>query len=119
MTNQELARLWANDEKRKAFLANYKEWGVWLSISELGLVYFKYDLPKGHRILAVEYQRKDLYSPRNDATLRTLVDYYLWEDGERFVPTPTAQSYIAEWLKHLKMELIREQKGQPDEHCHE
>ncbi len=115
MTNVELIRLWANDEKRRAFLANYKEWGMWLENTELGLTCYKCDLPKGHRILAVEYQRKDAYSPKSDAPLRTLVDYYLWEGGERFVPTPTALSYIAEWLKHLKMELIREQKGQPDE----
>ncbi len=66
MTNVELIRLWANDEKRRAFLANYKEWGVWLNITELGLVYYKYDLPKGHCILAMEYKREDLYSPTSD-----------------------------------------------------
>ncbi len=113
MENRELVRLWANDEKRRAFLADYKEWGVWLENAELGLTCFKCVLPKGHRILAVEYQRKDPYAPGNDAPLLTLVDYYLWEYGDRFVPTPTAVSYIADWLMHLKWELKREQTAQP------
>ncbi len=114
MTNNEPVRLWANDEKRRAFLADYKEWGVWLNITELGLVYYKYDLPKGHRILAMEYQRKDPYSPGSGAPLQTVVLYYLWEDGDRFAPIPAGESYLADWLKHLKWELKRELQAQPD-----
>ncbi len=108
VTNTELIRLWANDEKRRTFLADYKEWGVWLNISELGLVYYKYDLPKGHRILAVEYQRKDSYAPVGGASLQTVVLFYLWEDGDRFAPTAAVETYIADWLMHLKWELKRE-----------
>ncbi len=108
MTNVELVRLWANDEKRRAFLANYKEWGVWLNISELGLVYYKYDLPKGHRILAMEYQRVDPYAPESGAPLQTVVNYFIWEDGDRFDPSAAVETYIADWLMHLKWELKRE-----------
>jgi hypothetical protein len=44
-TNQELVRLWANAEKRKAFLADYTKWGVWLTIPEIELTYYQYELP--------------------------------------------------------------------------
>ena len=114
MTTVELIRLWANDEKRRTFLADYKEWGVWLDISELGLVYYKYDLPKGHRILAMEYLRKDPYSPGSGAPLQTVVNYFLWENGDRFDPTAAVETYIADWLMHLKWELKRKLQAQPE-----
>ncbi len=114
MTNNELVRLWANDEKRRTFLADYKEWGVWLNITELGLVYYKYDLPKGHRILAMEYQRVDPYAPESGAPLQTVVNYFIWEDGDRFDPTAAVETYIADWLMHLKWELKRERQAQPE-----
>ncbi len=112
--NAELIRLWANDEKRRAFLANFKEWGVWLNITELGLVYYKYDLPKGHRILAMEYQRVDPYTLGSGAPLKTVVNYYIWEDGDRFDPTAAVETYITDWLMHFKWELKRELQTQPD-----
>lgn len=106
-TNQELMRLWANTEKRKGFLANYKEWGVWLTVSELGLTYYKYELPKGGRILAMEYKRQNPYPLKDEGQLQTITIYYLW-DGEHFIPSPAGEYYIADRLKNLKMELQKE-----------
>jgi len=105
-TNQELTRLWANTEKRKGFLANYKEWGVWITVSELGLTYYKYELPKdGGRILAMEYQRQNPY-PRDDENLiQTIVVYYLWE-GEYFIPNTAGEYFIIDRLKKLNFVLL-------------
>jgi hypothetical protein len=107
VTNQELLRLWANAEKRKSFLKSYKEWGTWLTVSELGLTYFKYELPKGGRIVAMEYQRATPYPMEDEERLQTIAIYYLW-DGEHFIPNPAGEYYITDRLKNLKMELQKE-----------
>ena len=106
-TNQELVRLWANADKRSEFLATHKKWGVWLTIPELGLIYYRYELPKGDRILAMEYQRKNSYPRTDEEVLQTVTVYYLWE-GELFTPNPASVSYITNRLKELKVEIQKE-----------
>ena len=36
-TKQELVKLWANDQKRKSFINDYKVWGIWFSQPQLNL----------------------------------------------------------------------------------
>ena len=104
-TKKDLVKLWANADKRKEFLKNYKEWGdVWLTVPELGLSYYKYDLPgKGH-IITMEYSRHNPYPRPGDEPLQTITVYYLWE-SEFFNPSPSSEYTITDRLKQLKLEL--------------
>jgi hypothetical protein len=112
-TNQELVLLWANTDKRKAFLANYKNWGSWLTVQELGLTYYRYDLPKGEKILVMEYQRRNPYPIANEESLQTVVVYYLW-DGAFFIPNPAGEYFITDKLKNLKVEMQKDIRAKAD-----
>jgi hypothetical protein len=76
-------QLWANTDKRREFIRNYSEWGVWLTVPELGLTCYKYDLPDGGRILAMEYQHESHYSGEEGCC--SCPCYYSAES--RFAPT--------------------------------
>ncbi len=64
-TTQEYIKHFSNDEKRKAFIADHRSWGVWFTQPELGLTYYKHDLPDGARIVVEEYFRAP-YSGENN-----------------------------------------------------
>jgi hypothetical protein len=108
MTKEEYIKLWANDEKRRAFLKNYKSWGVWLTVPELDLVFYRHELPNGVKILAMEYQQKDWNPYRsNKVDHFTEIRLYLWE-YEKFMPNQSNEHFIAEYLLNLKKEYQNE-----------
>ena len=134
-TNQELIKMWSNDQKRRAFIASYKAWGLWFSQPELGLSYYKYDLPEGGgRIIAMEYfrapyplERMEQYArPSNGGNTRTsnsaidsaisttkkndavLCKVFYLQTGDYFSPSAVSDSVIAEHLKQLKGKLTKE-----------
>lgn len=49
-----------NDDQRKQWLRNYKEWGVWYTDEHIGATFYKYDFDDGTRLIAEEYE--DTYS---------------------------------------------------------
>ncbi|MCL2082503.1 MAG: hypothetical protein FWH04_04615 [Oscillospiraceae bacterium] len=104
---EELIRLWANGGKRTEFLKNYKEWGEWLTVPELGQTYYQYKLPDGTRIIAMEYKREHSRFTSGDGQLQTITVYYLWE-GKWFNPNPTSEYGVTERLKTLKMSMQKE-----------
>jgi len=108
-TNQELVKLLANDQKRRAFVNDYKAWGLWLPQPELDLTYYKYDLPGGNRIIAMEYLRAPFPSekPAGDNTPIVCKSFYL-QTGNYFSPTSVSDYTIAEHLKNLKATLAKE-----------
>jgi hypothetical protein len=110
-TKNELIKLWVNSDKRREFLKTYKEWGVWLTVQELGLTYYKYELPDGCRILAMEYQRENPYPVSGDGERQTITVYYLWE-GELFTPSPASEYTITDKLKNLKTAMQKELRAE-------
>ena len=110
-TKQELVQLWMNGDKRKEFAKNYKAWGIWLTVPELGQTYYRYDLPDGGRILAMEYQRINPYPASGEGELQTITIYYLW-DGEYFSPSSASEYFITDRLKNLKVTLQKELRAE-------
>jgi len=103
-----LINLWSNNDKRRAFLKSYEEWGVWLTVPELGLTYYQYALPNnGGRILAMSYQSPNPYRQHDGKELHTSVLYYFW-DGEHFIPSPAGEWEITNRLKVQKALLEAE-----------
>lgn len=43
-----------NKAEREAWLENYKDWGVWLSVPELNLTCYKYKFANGHEVVVSE-----------------------------------------------------------------
>ena len=111
-TKQELIQKWMNTEKRRQFLKDYKAWGVWLTVPELGLTYYKYKLPGSGRLLAMEYQHQNpYYQSYGGEEFETTVINYLWE-GEYFIPNPASEYGIIERFKKLKAEFQKELRSQ-------
>ena len=113
-TNEEkqaLIKAWANDQKRRAFPGEYKTWGVWMTLPELDLTFYKYDLPDGNRIIAMEYLREahygeDVYG--SDVPVKG-VRYYL-QLGKYYEPSSVQDYTIGDHLKRLKMKMQKELK---------
>lgn len=44
-----------NNDQRKEWLRNYKNWGLWYTDNHTGVSYYKYDFKNGARLIAEEY----------------------------------------------------------------
>jgi len=108
ITNQELVNLWANDQKRRAFVNDYKSWGIWFSQPELDLTYYKYDLPGCGRIIVMEYLRSPYPSEKLTGSNKAVVckTFHL-QLGDYFNPSAVSEHVIAEHLKLLKAKLAK------------
>jgi len=108
---KELLELWANDKARREFINNYKVWGVWFTQPELDLTFYKFDLPGGGRIIALEYLREPYASERHNGSGESVAchKFYL-QRGKYFDPFAASDSVIAERLKNIKVTLTTEQK---------
>jgi len=110
-TEQELLKLWANDKKRREFVHNYKEWGIWFAQTELDLTYYKYDLPGGGRLIAIEHLREPYASERHAGSVEPITCRTLYlQRGKHFNPFASSDSEIAGRLKDIKESLSKEQK---------
>lgn len=100
-----------NSEQRKAWLADYKAWGLWYYDEHIDVNYYKYDFSDGSRLVVAEYpQRQEYWSSK-------LADehfYHLLEKGkriygsrqtydEKFRAGTDCETYLIEFLKDLKM----------------
>jgi len=113
-TIQELLELWANDGKRREFIQNYKDWGIWFIQSELGLTYYKYDLPGGGRIIAMEYLREpDYYERQKGNTEPVSREKFFLQTEELFDPSFVSESTIAAKLKDIKEDLRQKNRKCP------
>jgi hypothetical protein len=109
-TDQELLKLWSNDQKRRAFVQNYKTWGVWFSQSELGLTFYKYELSDA-KIIVMEYMREPYFSEKPLGNNKGIVcrKFYL-QRGAFFSPDSVSDHVIAEHLKKLKEKMAKGEK---------
>lgn len=106
MTNaKELLRLWRNVESRLAFIAAYKDWGVWITTPELSLVFYRYVLPDGVTIIAMEHQKQFYVASVRGHQWKTDVRYFIQNLNEPFTPSSSATHAVGELLKKVKMSL--------------
>jgi hypothetical protein len=111
-TSQELIKLWSNDRKRKAFVEDYKSWGIWFSQPELDLTFYKYNLPDGSKLIVMEYKREPHYGEKENENGEPMTDikFYLHRDTY-FRPHPVSGHVMYEHLMTLKGKLMKELKA--------
>lgn len=111
-TNQKLVKLWSNDRKRKAFIQDFKAWGVWFTQPELNLTFYKFDLPDGSRLIALKYLRTPYPNekPDGDTEPVSCSKHYL-QRGAYFNPAAASGYEMADHLKFLKEKLMKEMKN--------
>ena len=110
-TNTQLVKLWSNDQKRKAFIQDYKTWGIWFTQPELKLTFFKYDLPDCTRLIVMEYLRAPYPGEKTDGNSAaiTAIKQYI-QRGDYFNPSSTSTYQMTDCLKYLKEKLSKELK---------
>ena len=83
-----------NNDQRKEWLRNYKDWGLWYTDEHIGARYYKYDFANGARLIAEEYDRDTVHSQWvSDHT----ESYYMHLIGG---PEPERKSGIPKWTQH-------------------
>lgn len=80
-----------NNDQRKAWLRDYKSWGLWYEDENIGARYYKYDFNNGARLIAETYIHPgDKYAPEHESSFLHLVGG----------PEPTRKNGIPKWVRH-------------------
>lgn len=83
--------IFRNNDQRKAWLRNYKAWGLWYEDKNIGARYYKYDFENGARLIAETYIHPgDKYMPEHESSFLHLVGG----------PEPTRKNGISKWVRH-------------------
>lgn len=103
-----------NNDQRKAWLRDYKSWGLWYTDEHIGARYYKYDFDNGARLIA------EVYSQHNEFTGRDYEFSYLhlvggpepephpsgaygrWQHHETYSRYPDSETELVEFLKALQ-----------------
>ena len=84
-----------NNDQRKEWLRNYKEWGLWYTDEHIGARYYKYDFENGTRLIVEEYDPE----PVHNSPWAPNEPYYMHLVGG---PEPERNNGILKWTYHSK-----------------
>jgi ParB-like chromosome segregation protein Spo0J len=84
-----------NNDQRKEWLRNYKEWGLWYTDKHIGARYYKYDFENGTRLIVEEYDPE----PVHNSPWAPNEPYYMHLVGG---PEPERNNGIPKWTYHSK-----------------
>ena len=85
--------IFRNNDQRKAWLRNYKAWGLWYEDKNIGARYYKYNFENGARLIAETYIHPgDKYLPEHESSFLHLVGG----------PEPVRKNGISKWVRHEK-----------------
>ena len=94
-----------NNDQRKAFLNNYREWPVWFRVNEASEVYYRYDLPDGSSIVICEYHYYLAWLEKHtgEDQNRTGTREYLLKPGYHYLEDcKTNTTTLVEHLKNIQ-----------------
>jgi len=103
-----LIKTWGNDKKRRDFLCAYLDWGLWLTTPELDLAYYRYTMPDGKIIIAMEHKSHVYqgYNAEHQYKWKNGVSYFIQKPDEPFTPNSKSSiSAVADLLKEAKVSL--------------
>lgn len=89
-----------NNVERHRFLENYREWGVWQTLPDLGLTFYRHKVDD-YYIVAMEYRWE---IPFSDDGRQAGVYFYRWKDGRPFVPNRVSENTLVYWLREKRKE---------------
>lgn len=83
-----------NNDQRKEWLRNYKDWGLWYADNHTGARYYKYDFENGARLIVEEYDKEPV--PESCWYVPT-EPYYMHLFGG---PEPDRAGGVPKWTYH-------------------
>ncbi len=98
-----------NNDQRKEWLNNYKDWGLWYRDENTECEYYKYDFENGARLIAETYRRHSEYTGDYESCYLHLVGGPVvknakWDRHEKYSKYPDGESAIVEFLKYIQKE---------------
>lgn len=98
-----------NNDQRKAWLAQYKKWGLWYYDGHIDVNYYKYDFPDGSRLIVTEYPQRYCYwkKEQEDQYYFHLLEKKSKGYGnivydKQYVHNTDSETYLLEFLKGFK-----------------
>lgn len=96
-----------NNDQRKAWLANYKDWGLWYEDDHIGVKYYKYDFGNGARLIAEVYEHSEFCSaylhlvggPKAPAGSH---GFGKWTRHEKYSRHPNSDTELVDFLKEIQ-----------------
>lgn len=99
-----------NNDQRKAWIQDYKAWGLWYRDENIDANYYKYDFENGTRLIAAEYPKRENWWQKGE---KDEVHYHLLEKDkeryrnygtydEKFRQQTSSVTEIVEYLKKIQ-----------------
>lgn len=100
-----------NNDQRKEWLNNYKEWGLWYRDEHIDVDYYKYDFSDGSRLVVAEYPQRRMYWKANE--FKDEHYYHLLDKNRKFygsnktfeqqyVHSADSETSLVEFLKNIQ-----------------
>lgn len=106
--------LMKNNDQRKAWLRDYRSWGLWYADEHIGARYYKYDFDNGARLIAEVYTNHNEFIGQDyESSYLHLVGgpepekhpsgaYGRWQRHETYSRYPDSETELVEFLKALQ-----------------
>ena len=106
--------LMKNNDQRKAWLRDYKSWGLWYADEHIGARYYKYDFENGARLIVEVYTQHNEFTGQDyESSYLHLVGgpepekhptgaYGRWQRHETYSRYPDSETELVEFLKALQ-----------------
>lgn len=97
-----------NNDQRKEWLRNYKEWGLWYEDKHIGAKYYKYDFQNGACLIAETYEQKICGRMHESSYLHLIgapkdtAGANKWAVHEQYSRYPNSETELVEFLKELQ-----------------
>lgn len=104
-----------NNDQRKEWLRNYKDWGLWYTDRNINVNYYKYDFADGSRLVVAEYRNR--INEWNGKEKEDEYYFHLLEkdkkpygDGKpydkQYMNATDSETYLVEFLKNLQKNTV-------------
>lgn len=100
--------IFRNNDQRKEWLRNHRDWGVWYTDEHIGCTYYKYDFENGARLIAEEYENKYtdhvsyLHLINGPKVPRGKNGQTKWTIHNCYTKYPNSESELVEFLKWIQ-----------------
>lgn len=96
-----------NNDQRKEWLANYKDWGLWYKDDHIGVKYYKYDFGNGARLIAEVYEHSEFHSAYlhlvgGPEAPKGAYGSGKWTRHEKYSRRPNSDTELVEFLKEIQ-----------------
>ncbi len=101
-----------NNDQRREWLRNYKDWGIWYEDKNIGAKYYRYEFENGAELIVDEYVKSNEYAGEWMAPFYHLVGgpeppkgsygEGKWTKHEKYERYPNSETELVEFLKFIQ-----------------